>query len=167
MIFSTDIKLGESLVMLDARKRTAALRTAMRAMIAHWHVSFIDFHFREAAYDRYPDTYKRRIVKSRHPYRRKQEERPLYHTGLTRQMAMGTAKFYARANEQTPTMTATASFQVPGYLYYMRRHGYNPSAELSAMNQSEWTEMMAEFRKVLQEELTANDGEVRTHYIRI
>ena len=105
------------------------------------------------------------MVMLNRPYVDGQDGRPQAIT--PQQMAMGMPKFSTRMEAMSAHMTATASFQVPSYLYYMRKYGYEPSDELRAMNKAEWAEMVARFNQVLQQEIAANDGETKVHYIRV
>ena len=147
-------------------KLQKALRIALRAAVVYRHLNYMDFHFREAAYSRYPNIYQQRKTGSKNPRRLEQEKRPLYHTGNTRQQVLGTVRFSTRAQKGSSVLTATASFNVPGYLWFMKRFGYDPGKELEATNRGEMATMTGVVNAEIQKEID-NQGDVKVHRIRL
>ena len=147
-------------------KLQKALRIAVRAAVVYRHLNYMDFHFREAAYTRYP-VYTQRRVKSKSPHRQEQERRPLYHSGHTRQQVLGTVRFSTKVPKGESIITATANFNVPSYVWYLRKKGrYDPGKELEATNRGEMATMTGEVNKEIQKEID-NQGDVKVHRVRL
>lgn len=126
-------------------QRTIArvMKGAMRTAGEYWHKTYLPLHFQMTAYHRYPTVYKRRkAVRWRDPKTGQwleMDPAPLKETGRTRAMAMTSLGPEAGKWEgiSGTSLRVRIKFVVPGYLMWIRQHGYKPLEELTATNAQE------------------------------
>jgi hypothetical protein len=142
-----------------------AIRRGLKAALLHRHVRYLKWHFNQAAYERYGcPPYKRRPV-----YRNRTGDvstsvlhtlHPLYKTGNTMDMALGTA-YYTAHRKGENLITAYDTFRVPSYLNYIKRYGYDWQAELAATRKDESEMMQRVFGGVLERDVKQTDRQRR------
>ena len=144
------ISPSESLAYNTVRARAVIKKGLLRAGW-YWLKEFLPYHFKVAAYSRYPGVYKRRKMVRGRNYetgeRTYSNPAPLYETGNTESMAMGTQQAKAVGRH------VTVSFDVPKYLYWIKKHGYDPSAELTAVNDAERKVLVDIIDETVQQEI--------------
>ena len=101
------------------RNMRAFLTEGLKRALVFWWKRFLWLHFTTYAYTRYPGIFKKRVPKSRYRERsgggqgdiRQTVKRPLYWTGLTRQMALSSMKMssVSLGTVEKPTAYAAAA----------------------------------------------------------
>lgn len=162
---------------ISERTMSRFVREALKTAVEYRHKKYMPLHFRMAAYIRHPNVYRRRSGDSNlfaegwgwakgkrvriRQWSRFKGVGPLRWNGDTERMVLGEARFTASKRRGSSTITARATMPVPSYLKYIKRWGYDPSAELQATNAQEMRKMLVVFRDVLRRLVTTHRGQRR------